>query len=324
MQNEDQIIIMKKRRDDIDILKGIGIILVLIGHSFQHGLHFNIIYSFHMPLFFIVAGYFFKKKPIIDLLKKDFGRLLVPYYFIIILIILLSIVYDYLGIETIKTIEALKMLYNHDVGAIWFLAGLFWARQIFNLLLYITNNKLVLFIISLSLMVGVIYLKIYFDGLPYCSFVFQGITGVVFVFIGYIAKGVDLISLIKPIWRKLLLGFISVAWILSCFGEPMNMMRFEYYNYIIFDILFASVATYLCYLISYFISIKTKYLSRFMVFMGIYSIVILCWGPIKYHFLSYKSLPLLANLTVKVCWLVFSLYLTIKIPFLRKVFQINK
>ena len=52
-----------------------------------------------MPLFFIVAGYFFKKKPIIDLLKKDFGRLLVPYYFIIILIILLSIVYDYLGIE---------------------------------------------------------------------------------------------------------------------------------------------------------------------------------------------------------------------------------
>jgi fucose 4-O-acetylase-like acetyltransferase len=325
MQNkEGQTTLKKTRREDIDILKGIGIILVLIGHSFQHGLHFNIIYSFHMPLFFIVAGYFFKKKPVIDLLKKDFARLLVPYYFIIILTILLSVVYDYIGIETIQTAEAIKMLYNHDVGAIWFLAALFWARQLFNLLLYITNNKWVLFLIGLSLMVGILCIKTYFDGLPYYSFVFQGITGVVFVFIGYVAKGFDLINIIKPIWRKLLLGFISVAWILSCLGEPMNMMRFEYHNFIIFDILFASVGTYLCYLISYYISIKSKYLSRFLVFMGIYSIVILCWGPIKYHFISYKTIPLVANLFVKVVWLIFSLYMTIKIPFLRKIFQLQK
>lgn len=52
----------RNRDTTIDILKGIGIILMVIGHS-GAPLHFHqIIYLFHMPLFLIASGWFFKEE----------------------------------------------------------------------------------------------------------------------------------------------------------------------------------------------------------------------------------------------------------------------
>ena len=53
---------MTKRIEWIDIAKGIGIILVVIGHISQIEVLNDIIYSFHMPLFFIISGYLYKRK----------------------------------------------------------------------------------------------------------------------------------------------------------------------------------------------------------------------------------------------------------------------
>lgn len=63
---------MNKRLDWIDKAKGIGIILVVYGHVargiFNAGIPMNeksfgiidsVIYSFHMPLFFFLSGFFF-------------------------------------------------------------------------------------------------------------------------------------------------------------------------------------------------------------------------------------------------------------------------
>ena len=47
---------MKQRNEAIDILKGIGIILVLTAHSLE-GVVSQFAYTFHMPLFFIVMGF---------------------------------------------------------------------------------------------------------------------------------------------------------------------------------------------------------------------------------------------------------------------------
>lgn len=54
----------------IDIMKGIGIILVVIGHAGCPQLMRSIIFSFHMPLFFIASGFFFSVKNLDD--KKHF------------------------------------------------------------------------------------------------------------------------------------------------------------------------------------------------------------------------------------------------------------
>ena len=48
---------IKQRNEAIDILKGIGIILVLTAHSLE-GFVSKFAYTFHMPLFFIVTGLF--------------------------------------------------------------------------------------------------------------------------------------------------------------------------------------------------------------------------------------------------------------------------
>ena len=45
----------------LDILKGIGIFLVVLGHVYSEKTIFNWLYSFHMPLFFWAAGLTYKK-----------------------------------------------------------------------------------------------------------------------------------------------------------------------------------------------------------------------------------------------------------------------
>ena len=53
-------LIIKNRDCIFDIAKGIGIILVVLGHcafSFT-----NFVYMFHVSLFFIISGYFFSEK----------------------------------------------------------------------------------------------------------------------------------------------------------------------------------------------------------------------------------------------------------------------
>lgn len=52
----------KPKNTVISICKGIAIILMVVGHAEPPTLLSNVIYIFHMPLFFITAGYFFNRK----------------------------------------------------------------------------------------------------------------------------------------------------------------------------------------------------------------------------------------------------------------------
>ena len=54
---------MKERNTYLDILKGAGIILVVLAHVLKSsgGGYERVIYFFHMPLFLIISGYFSKK-----------------------------------------------------------------------------------------------------------------------------------------------------------------------------------------------------------------------------------------------------------------------
>ena len=50
------------RNTSISIAKGIAIILMVAGHAECPGTLMSLIYIFHMPLFFITAGYFFSRR----------------------------------------------------------------------------------------------------------------------------------------------------------------------------------------------------------------------------------------------------------------------
>ena len=79
----------KMRNATFDMLKGIGILLVIIGHTFMKEIG-PYIQTFHMPLFFMVAGFFFKYKPLKDQLIRDSRRLILPYLFVVIITTLIA------------------------------------------------------------------------------------------------------------------------------------------------------------------------------------------------------------------------------------------
>jgi fucose 4-O-acetylase-like acetyltransferase len=70
------------RNTIISICKGIAIILMVIGHAEAPGALQSFIYEFHMPLFFITAGYFFSLKYLHDeatFVKKRVKGLYLPF-----------------------------------------------------------------------------------------------------------------------------------------------------------------------------------------------------------------------------------------------------
>ena len=78
----------------IDDLKGLGIVLIVLGHVVATvrimssgatadalGLVFDYIYSFHVPFFFLLAGLTFStRRAFFDFCKAKFARLMIPYF----------------------------------------------------------------------------------------------------------------------------------------------------------------------------------------------------------------------------------------------------
>lgn len=71
----------------IDQLRGLAFLLVIIGHSLSKGPLKNWIYSFNMPLFFIITGLTLNidkllKTGFFAYLRKNFSELIVPYFWL--------------------------------------------------------------------------------------------------------------------------------------------------------------------------------------------------------------------------------------------------
>ena len=72
-----------KGAESFDIAKGIAILCIILGHFSVPDipdLLQRFCFSFHMPLFFILAGYFFRNgRSTEELIKTEAKRLLIPY-----------------------------------------------------------------------------------------------------------------------------------------------------------------------------------------------------------------------------------------------------
>jgi len=77
----------KNRLYYLDTMKGILIILVVLGHAiqstipdYQHNFLFRLIYSFHMPLFFLISGYLtLKEKHDENIIYKRGVQCIIPF-----------------------------------------------------------------------------------------------------------------------------------------------------------------------------------------------------------------------------------------------------
>ena len=123
---------MSKRIEYLDIAKGIGILLVVLGHNDFEVISLfvqRLIYSFHMPMFFFLSGYFINASiPFWDFFKKRFHALMKPFLFTLFLIYFASVSFEKMGFNTAIT-RIVKSLYGSghylDWVQLWFLPHLF-------------------------------------------------------------------------------------------------------------------------------------------------------------------------------------------------------
>lgn len=72
---------MEKRNVEMDLFRGIGILLMIFVHVGFGNKIYRFVHAFHMPMFFFIAGWFYKTYDLTlrDKLQKEFKKLLVPY-----------------------------------------------------------------------------------------------------------------------------------------------------------------------------------------------------------------------------------------------------
>lgn len=133
------------RNKELDAAKGLLIILVVFGHSGNKMLH-DVIFLFHMPLFFMISGMLISKE---HLAKRSYfltriKRLMIPYY-IYGMIDILIFRQDLGGI--VRLIWGGRSI----SGVYWYITCLLFAILIFRFLLcHFTENIVCKFMILLG------------------------------------------------------------------------------------------------------------------------------------------------------------------------------
>lgn len=125
----------EKRLDYIDMVKGVGIILVVIGHStYVSENTLTWLASFHMPLFFIVSGILFaykhsEQEPFGAYVKKRFCGMLLPYFWFSLIYIGVDYYYLYAHPEVINQefidSAVLQAVSFYGISVLWFLPAIF-------------------------------------------------------------------------------------------------------------------------------------------------------------------------------------------------------
>lgn len=166
----------------VDTLKGLAILLVVIGHLSSPGLLRSWIYVFHMPLFFLVSGFFliFSKSSLKKFIQKRWNRLMIPYYFngLLILIPFHGVLYIIGSHYNLTSGESFNWI-DHIIGQIiavrsdWELKGYLWFLPCLltaSILIWCTWKYLFkirwLIIIGVSLL-GILYNKYIGLSLPF-------------------------------------------------------------------------------------------------------------------------------------------------------------
>lgn len=139
----------------VDFLKGVLIALMIYGHSARVGSMrvtweyvVEWIYSFHMPAFLIVSGYYFmprlQGKEILEPLLR---RLALPYVIFVILYLVGLIAARWAGFSTSNAppesiTDFLESVFLNGAGALWFIHALIVMQLIFALSRHASNRLL--------------------------------------------------------------------------------------------------------------------------------------------------------------------------------------
>ena len=160
----------KRRILWIDQLRGIALFFVVIGHVALPSNIKSVIYSFHMPLFFIISGLTLnhekiQKIPMKEYIKDKAKKLILPYFWMSFLVFPLWYITYCVICDTATTIFQVivgifsgnnLVFYTSTSNALWFLLVLFFAEILYAAIIKWTHGdeQKISILIVLSAIVG--------------------------------------------------------------------------------------------------------------------------------------------------------------------------
>ena len=281
----------------VDSLKGFAIILVVLGHISSP--LSRLIYSFHMPLFFIVSGFFLNptnelKREII----KSFKRLFKPFFIYLLLGFIVEFLKRYfldrgqLKLEDF-TGALIYMDYDRLLGTyafvLWFLPALFIGKTIVYLILKYSR-----FLILEILLIVIAFLIGYTFNFPFA--IDDGLLSSPYIFIGYFYKNKDVLTN-KTTAIVLLIPLILISLI---YGVPELNISTKYFESILINLIWTCALSFLLFILFSSLKFNLKALE----YLGINSLLIFLIHPytnnIAYHTASNYLLQLFISLSMLV------------------------
>ena len=279
----------KKRVKYIDVARGIAIICIILGHLGISNID-KVVFTFHVPIFFFITGYFIDDSLSMDeFIKKKIKTLIIPYICTCLVIILIATLKNmcFYGTEIASKTAMdwiMASLYgsgvNYDggiyyvkaIGAIWFLLATFFGsvflKGTLNMKRY-TRIATILFLFVIGYKSYEIFL------IPFS--IQPGCCATIFMYIGYLIK--DIKRGIKEVSVEVKVVFTILA-ILLWFYFIKTFEGFFlvecYFGRGIIDILGCICGCYIIILISKFIGKYLRIISNALAFIGKYSLYVLC------------------------------------------------
>lgn len=311
---------MSKRIEFIDIARGIGILLVVLGHNdfgyispFAH----QVIYSFHMPLFFFLSGYFLNVTVGFgDFAFRRFNSLLKPYYFTIFMIYFMSISFGIMGFPTALR-RIVKSLYASgyylDWVQLWFLPHLFvvslYAFIFYKLTTKLDNRFLRWALLALTLWVASLFLQSFYPfsipilgrsytlfGLPF-SLDLTLLSGFFFIMGGEVRQAVTDRTFENPF---LLLGSGAGVVLLNSFFSQRIDFNTRLYESFVINTAEAVIGILFILALSRQIDLRSQRLSAFFKYFGRISLILLIFHVPIQDLWGQKILAVTNNLPLSI------------------------
>lgn len=283
-----------------DITKGIAIILVIAGHSYFPKNISNFIYLFHMPIFFLLAGYFFNFSKYCNnltlLVKSSAKRLLLPAFiwkFFFFNVTNRNFLNNLLIILYGSGCNVLN--FKISIGAAWFLPCLFLVRILLWIFLKLVKifktNDIINCIIAFFITLTGIYIGKYIK-LPWSLDI--SLVALYIAYIGYLLNK-------YAYYKKKFLSAIIIIITSICtyfdykyFGLDLND---RIYTNPIISINTAIGLSILVIEISMLLEkVQITYLNLFLKYLGVNSIIILLSHHIAYSDKLNLVMTLLKNM----------------------------
>lgn len=315
------------RNETADRLKGLCIALMVVGHCLIPDALHDAIYLFHMPVFFFVAGFFFKTGPALQRLRTDSRRLLLPYGIAVALVALRY------GVDVARGVDADALLRfvasavlvgpgvdlgswkGLDVGPVWFLASLFWSRTLFNLLARTRYGVAIALVLGIAASVAGPSLLCLPFGIS------QGVAGLFFFAAGYE------VSACRDILQKGWVVPVSLAGSVPALFIPSMDMHPGVYPCFALNLLVSLFAVvFLWKAFSY--AEKSRFFAlTFLSMLGRLSLIVLMvhyFEAMTFYWNDrFASLPLIALVALRLGVDVVVAFALSKVPVVRRVFCIK-